>query len=106
MMPTTVDAGAAEPPAVRTRMPPPPPGCPAGWRGGAPDFIGVGTMRSGTSWWHYLISRHPDVARVKSRDKELHYFDQFALGGTPDPHEYHKYFPRPAGQIAGEWTPR
>jgi hypothetical protein len=106
MMPTTVDAGAAEPPAVRTRMPPPPPGCPAGWRVGAPDFIGVGTMRSGTSWWHYLISRHPDVARVKSRDKELHYFDQFALGGTPDPHEYHKYFPRPAGQIAGEWTPR
>jgi hypothetical protein len=63
-------------------------------------------MRSGTSWWHYLISRHPDVTRAESRDKELHYFDQFALGGSPVPAGYHRYFPRPRGKIAGEWTPR
>lgn len=97
---------AAPVPEVQTRMPPPPPDCPAGCRVAAPDFVGVGTMRSGTSWWHYLISRHPDVTRIHARDKELHYFDQFALGRTPDPREYHSYFPRPEGQIAGEWTPR
>jgi hypothetical protein len=102
-------AGTAQPgpgPAVRARKPPPPPECPPGWAVAAPDFIGVGTMRSGTSWWHYLISCHPGVTRAGSRDKELHYFDQFALGGGPDPRAYSQYFPRPAGQIAGEWTPR
>jgi hypothetical protein len=91
---------------VQARMPPPPLDCPAGWHPAPPDFIGVGTMRSGTSWWHHLISRHPDVARLAGRDKELHYFGQFALGGVPDPSDYSRYFPRPAGKIAGEWTPR
>jgi hypothetical protein len=106
MTATAATQTAPAPSALQARMPPPPPVCPAGWQAAAPDFIGVGTMRSGTSWWHYLISRHPDVTRLKERDKELHYFDQFALGGSPDPGEYYRYFPRPAGRIAGEWTPR
>jgi hypothetical protein len=98
--------GARFCPAMQVQMPPPPPACPDGWKIAPPEFIGVGTMRSGTSWWHHLISCHPDVERPESREKELHYFDQFALRGSPDPQDYYRYFPRPSGRLAGEWTPR
>lgn len=31
-------------------MPPSPPGIPPGWHVAPPDFVGVGTMKSGTTW--------------------------------------------------------
>jgi hypothetical protein len=87
--------------------PPEPPGCPPGWRVGPPDFIGVGAQKAGTSWWNALIDAHPDVHRVGGQPKELHFFDdRWERGWTDaDATRYARYFPRPAGGIAGEWTP-
>ncbi len=87
-------------------QPRPAPECPAGWRTGPPDFIGVGVQRAGTSRWFALISAHPEIATPNSM-KELHFFDRFHSGGWR-PEElaaYERYFPRPAGAKAGEWTP-
>jgi Sulfotransferase domain len=85
----------------------PPPDVPPGWQTGPPDFVGVGTIRSGTTWWNYLIHTHPDVVRAASRKKEVHYFDQFPdTAQRASAEEYYAYFPRPAGKKAGEWTPR
>jgi hypothetical protein len=84
-----------------------PPACRADLHIGPPDFIGIGTMKSGTSWWYSLIARHPRVYRP-SRRKELHFFD--LLIGSPfgeaEIDEYHKLFCRPRGMLCGEWTPR
>ncbi|MGP0103078.1 MAG: sulfotransferase [Solirubrobacteraceae bacterium] len=87
-------------------MPTPPPACPAGWRTGPPDFIGVGVQRCGTTRWFDLISSHPEVVRA-TRAKELHYFDRFYDGGctTAELTRYHEYFPRADGYTTGEWTP-
>jgi hypothetical protein len=74
---------------------------------GPPDFIGVGTQRSGTSWWFALLQTHPRVVRPRG-SKELHWFTQFASRELRDKDiaRYHAKFPRAAGQLAGEWTPR
>lgn len=84
-----------------------PPACPPGWRTGPPDFVGVGTQRSGTSWWLRAVETHPDVARPEGRDKELHYFNRLWDGEPPGDFVecYHRMFPRPPGTITGEWTP-
>jgi hypothetical protein len=84
-----------------------PPPAPAGMQAGPPDFVGVGTARSGTTWWDTLIHAHPDVVRVPGVPKEIHYFDRFADGSytRADAARYHDFFPRPAGKLAGEWTP-
>jgi hypothetical protein len=42
-------------------MPPPPPEIPPGWYLAPPDFVGVGTMKSGTTWWWSVLKSHPDV---------------------------------------------
>jgi len=40
--------------------------------------------------------------------KELHFFDGLANSGpsTDVARQYARYFPRPPGRVAGEWTPR
>jgi Sulfotransferase family len=78
---------------------------PAGWSPAAPDFVGVGAQRSGTTWWHGLIGDHP---RVENRWKELHFFDGYFARELADADiaEYHSLCARPAGKLAGEWTPR
>jgi sulfotransferase family protein len=86
-----------------------PPDCPAGWRTGPPDFVGVGAQRCGTSWWYRgTIRSHPDVVRVAKPGKELHYFDRFWSGDVPADYvdRYRALFPRPERAITGEWTPR
>lgn len=86
-----------------------PPECPAGWRTGPPDFVGVGTQRAGTSWWYrYAIEAHPRVNRANPELKELHFFDRFWTEPVPDDlaADYARMFPRPEGSLAGEWTPR
>jgi hypothetical protein len=89
---------------------PEPPALPEGWRTGPPDFVGVGAQRSGTTWWHRLISVHPDVCFERGiHRKEVHFFD--TLSGREQLSEeeverYGRHFPRPPrGQIVGEWTP-
>lgn len=84
--------------------PPPLPACPPGWRTAPPDFVGVGTQKSGTTRWHSLILSHPRV--VPSVKKELHFFNELWNVGHADPAMYARYFPRPPGHICGEWTPR
>ncbi|MFO1540280.1 MAG: sulfotransferase family protein [Chloroflexota bacterium] len=87
--------------------PPPPPDCPPGWRTGPPDFIGIGAQKAGTTWWHALIDAHPDVQGRPGQPKELHAFDTAWERGWSDADSarYARYFPRPEGGVAGEWTP-
>ncbi|HEY7147213.1 MAG TPA: sulfotransferase [Streptosporangiaceae bacterium] len=102
---TTNHAGptATLPPTVPL-LPPPP--VPPGWDVAPPDFVGVGAQRSGTTWWWGLLARHPRIAEVELRNKELHFFDRYLGVRDIDPAVYHRYFPRPPGKICGEWTPR
>jgi hypothetical protein len=86
---------------------PRPPVAPDGWLPGPPDYVGVGTARSGTTWWDSLISAHPQVSRVPGTPKEIHFFDGLwydALSDT-DLRRYHAFFARPDGHRSGEWTP-
>jgi hypothetical protein len=76
---------------------------------GPPDFIGVGTQRSGTTWWFETLLEHPQIRGPKDGYKEQHYFDRFCrreLVPEKDIPRYERKFPRGPGQIAGEWTPR
>lgn len=85
-----------------------PAACPAGMHVGPPDFVGIGTMKSGTSWWYSLIVQHPRVHAGSLRRKELHFFD-LLIGspfGAAEVGEYHRQFCRPQGLLCGEWTPR
>jgi hypothetical protein len=87
--------------------PPEPPDCPANQRIGPPDFVGIGAQKAGTSWWNALLEAHPDVHRHPDRPKELHYFDGLweRAWSASDATRYARYFPRPGGAVAGEWTP-
>jgi hypothetical protein len=82
------------------------PAIPPGWISAPPDYVGVGTARSGTSWWDALIQAHPRVSRLPGTPKEVHFFDD-RWAGSPDIDDtaYHRYFARPEGQLSGEWTP-
>ena len=75
---------------------------------GPPDFIGVGTQRSGTTWWFETLLGHPRIRPPRGRRKELHFFDRFGAEEMTQAHveEYATLFRRRPGQIAGEWTPR
>ncbi|MER6127759.1 sulfotransferase [Streptomyces sp. NPDC001795] len=101
-----------------------PPEVPSGWEVRPPDFVGVGAMKSGTTWWWSILTSHPDIASPRDcssdsapasagetnkrlyRAKEIHFFDHYGRVEEIDPVSYHRYFPRPEGCIAGEWTPR
>lgn len=94
------------PDAAREITPLPPP-APKGWRAGAPDYVGVGTARSGTTWWDSLISAHPRVSRPADTPKEVHFFDGLWNGSLSetDIERYQAFFARPEGHLSGEWTP-
>ena len=72
----------------------------------APDYIGIGAMKSGTTWWAALLAAHPSV--LPSGEKEVHFFDRFfGMEFTDDDRdEYYALFARPPGTFSGEWTPR
>ena len=88
------------------RLPDPPP-CPPGWRTGPPDFVILGTQKSGTTWWFRLIEAHPRVVQPAEQRPELHVFDRLwdRWPTEADVAAYHRYFPRPEGSLAGEKTP-
>lgn len=76
-----------------------------------PHFLGIGAMRSGTSWLYEHLSRHP---RVRMARKEIHFFDQKLRPGPASPFgdavdrlRYAARFVRgPAsGGLRGEITP-
>ena len=94
------------PQTQREDLPTPPP-LPAGWHAAPPDYVGVGTARSGTTWWDSLINAHPRVTRLTGTPKEIHFFDglwQRAIDAD-DIERYHRFFAWPEGRISGEWTP-
>jgi len=74
---------------------------------GPPDFVGIGVQKAGTTWWHSLLARHPEVYSHPGVHKERHFFSAYANRELTDADisAYHRWFPRPAGKIAGEWTP-
>lgn len=82
-----------------------PPACPPGSRIGPPDFVGIGAQRSGTTWWHHLVVSHPAVS--SGAPKELHFFHPYWQRELTDADvaTYARYFPRPPGLLAGEWSP-
>lgn len=84
------------------------PEVPAGWEVGPPDFVGVGCQRAGTTWWFRMLTSHPRIhAPLSPGGKELHYLGAFSSGRmSPEQVQgYYARFPRPPGDIAGEWTP-
>jgi hypothetical protein len=84
-----------------------PPAIPEGWAVAPPDFVGVGTTGAATDWWMGQIERHPLVARAPGVPIATHWFDRLWADEIPVDAEaaYARWFPRPAGSIAGEWTP-
>jgi hypothetical protein len=82
------------------------PAIPPGWTPAPPDYVGVGTARSGTTWWDALIQAHPRISRLPGTPKEIHFFDdRWARSPGIDDIAYYRYFARPEGQLSGEWTP-
>lgn len=83
-----------------------------------PDWVGIGAMKAGTTWWHDVICQHPDVAMAGMggpgtydpehgdvHHKEVRGFDRHAYRGPPDNWtDYHACFPDD-GRLVGEWTP-
>jgi hypothetical protein len=80
---------------------------PEGWRVTGPHFIGVGTVKSGTSWWHSLLNQHPQVVANRLRAKELRYFTHFFYREPTDEdiQTYREAFAVPEGKVCGEWSP-
>lgn len=74
---------------------------------GAPDFVGIGVQKAGTTWWYRLMLSHPDVSSRHDIHKERHFFDRFGFRpfGPSDISNYQGWFPRKPGTRSGEWTP-
>lgn len=79
--------------------------------GRAPDYVGLGVQRSGTTRWHSLIVEHPDAAQIVDRKgrvtKETHWFRDLSSDSSDDhTRDYLSWFDAPADKIVGEFTPR
>ena len=74
---------------------------------GAPDFVGIGVQKAGTTWWYDVICAHPGVSSRPDIHKERHFFDRYANHpfGPVESARYLDWFPRLPGHLAGEWTP-
>ncbi len=72
-----------------------------------PDYVGVGATASGSEWWHRLILDHPEVASRPELTPARHFLSRFATEpfGPDRVADYHGWFPRREGTVAGEWTP-
>jgi hypothetical protein len=80
---------------------------PADWQVKGPDYVGIGTPKSGTTWWHQLILEHPAVIPNRFSQKELHFFCHYGLLGMTEKVKecYLKAFSRPDEKRCGEWSP-
>lgn len=69
--------------------------------------MGIGVQKAGTTWWFGLLCAHPGVFHRPGNHKERHYFARYATDAftTADIEQYHAWFARPPGLVAGEWTP-
>ena len=78
-----------------------------GEQAGPPEFVGIGVQKAGTTWWYQLMVAHAGISSHPGVHKERHFFDRFGAAPMSDSdiEDYHGWFPRAAGSIAGEWTP-
>ncbi|QXP84577.1 sulfotransferase domain-containing protein [Methylococcus sp. Mc7] len=90
-------------------LPPTPPG----WKVKAPDFVGIGAPKAGTTWWNALIFEHPDIYQHRFFDtnnihdtKEISFFPHFGYQGMRehDIQSYKNMFAAPEGGLCGEWS--
>ncbi|MCH2161205.1 MAG: sulfotransferase, partial [Phycisphaerales bacterium] len=65
-----------------------------------PDFLGIGSQKSGTTWLHARLQEHPDV--FLPEEKEQHYFDWNYHQSLSS---YAKVFEGAGDRICGEITP-
>jgi hypothetical protein len=82
-----------------------------GWTTHAPDFIGIGAPKSGTSFFHNLLLQHPQIVHPRirfgnPRRKETQYFVHFQYHelSAADIATYHAAFATPPGAICGEFS--
>jgi len=80
---------------------------PDDWSVGGADFIGIGTIKAGTSWWYSLLLEHPQIVNNRLNLKELRYFIHFNYKGlnAESINIYNQAFAAPQGSICGEWSP-
>lgn len=84
----------------------------------APNFVGVGSHKCGTTWWYHSLVCHPqiNVATVPGHEydtenfvgKQLHFFDKYSYQSfnvKQARDAYWTHFDRTCGNISGEWTP-
>lgn len=69
-------------------------------RGDLPGFLGIGAQKSGTTWLHANLARHPSIFLPET--KELHYFDWNFHRPLS---EYTAHFSRAGDRLRGEITP-
>jgi hypothetical protein len=69
----------------------------------APQWLGIGAHRSGTTWFTDLLTQHPDVKLGTNGKKEQHLLHKVG-DGLVEPREYLDLFPAD-GTLRGEWTP-
>lgn len=67
---------------------------------GLPDFLCIGTQKSGTTWLYHQLDRHPSLCMAKP--KEVHYFDWYFYRSV---NWYLTHFSCESGKIRGEITP-
>lgn len=78
--------------------------------GRLPDFLIIGAAKSGTSFLHEMLLKHPGVAfkhrpnMPKSQGKEIHYYDSRAYQ-RHGLQWYKAHFPFGSGMVTGEATP-
>lgn len=80
---------------------------PREWRIHSPDFVGVASGKSGTSWWYSLMLKHPQIIENRLNLKELHYFDhlKYRIISSEQINTYCQAFASPENTICGEWSP-
>lgn len=84
---------------------------------GPPDWVGIGAMKAGSTWWHDIIVQHPrcrlalgNSSYDPPRDYGQKEVGHFNAWGSTEPTDaqlvaYHRHFPRIEGTLVGESTP-
>ena len=73
-----------------------------------PDFVGLGALHCGTTWWFDLLTAHPRIDRQLGKDRDGGFFAPFAEQPMreADVERYRARFAQRPGAIAGEWGGR
>lgn len=73
-----------------------------------PDFVGLGALHCGTTWWFDLLTAHPQVDRQLGTDRDGGFFAPFAEQPMRDAdvERYRARFPHRPGVLTGEWAGR